>query len=126
VEGVIRRLRILERLGRRLRFSPEGRRVRVWVEGWPGEEDSRVVEATVLRISEGAAVLELDPPARLGSTEVRFARAAPRERGFGLDALWFSFIAVDASALEDPDSPGQGEALGRWAMRLGGASARRG
>ena len=35
------------------------------------------------------------------------------ERGFGLDALWFSFIAVDAA------SPETGEPLGRWAIRLG-------
>jgi hypothetical protein len=110
--------RLIDWLGRRLRFSPEGKRVRVWVEGWPGEEDSRVLEATVLRVSRGAAVLELDPPARLGTREVRFARAAPRERGFGLDALWFSFIAVDAEALTQPDPKSHGEALGRWALRL--------
>ena len=92
--------------------------MRVWVEGWPGEEDSRVVEATVLRVSHGAAVLELDPPAHVGDREVRFARAAPRERGFGLDALWFSFTAVDAAALVAPDAGGEGEPLGRWAVRL--------
>jgi hypothetical protein len=112
------RLRLLERLGRVLGFSPEGRRVRVWVEGWPGEEDSKVVEATVIGLSGGAAVLELDPPALLGAREVRFARAAPREDGFGLDALWFSFIAVDAAALAGPEATGDGEPLGRWALRL--------
>jgi hypothetical protein len=105
------RMRLLERLGRGLRFSPKGRRVRLWVEGWPGEEDSRVLEATVMDVSGRAAVLELDPPALLGGGEVRFARVTPRERGFGLDALWFSFIAVDAATEE-------GEPLGRWAMRL--------
>jgi hypothetical protein len=105
------RLRLLERLGRGLRFSPRGRQVRVWVEGWPGEEDSTVLEATVIDVSGGAAVLELDSPALVGGREVRFARATPRERGFGLDALWFSFIAVDAVALD-------GAPLGRWAMRL--------
>ena len=120
------RVRLLERLGRGLRFTPVGRRVRVWVEGWPGEEESKVLEATVTGVFDGVAVLEFDPPARLAEREVRFARAAPRESGFGLDALWFSFIAVDASALEDPDRMGQGQPLGRWAMRLGGASARRG
>jgi hypothetical protein len=112
------RMRLLERLGRALRFSPHGRRVRVWVEGWPGEEDSTIVEATVIGVSGGAAVLELDPPALLGGREVRFARATPRERGFGLDALWFSFIAVDAAALPGAEATGEGEPLGRWAMRL--------
>jgi hypothetical protein len=105
--------RVLEWLGRRLRFSPEGRRVRVWLEGWPGEEDSRVVEATVLGRSGPSAVLELDAPALVAGRELQFARVTPRERGFGLDALWFSFIAVDAS---DPDT---GDPLGRWAIRLG-------
>ena len=100
--------------------------MRVWVEGWPGEEDSRVVEATVLRVSRGAAVLELDPPAQLGDREVRFARAAPRERGFGLDALWFSFIAVDAEALTGPDASGEAEPLGRWAVRLAGQRQKEG
>jgi hypothetical protein len=112
------RLRLLERLGRGLRFSARGRQVRVWVEGWPGEEDSRVLEATVIDVSAGAAVLELDSPALLGGREVRFARATPRERGFGLDALWFSFIAVDAVALTGSDGAVEGEPLGRWAMRL--------
>src|SRR3954451_12703719 len=105
--------RLLDWLGRRLRFSPEGRRVRVWVEGWPGEEDSRVLEATVLVVAEGSAVLEFDPPVVLDGREVSRASAAPRESGFGLHALWFSFIAVDAT------SPDTGEPCGRWAIRLG-------
>ena len=98
------RVRLLERLGRRFRFTPVGRHVRVWVEGWPGEEDSRVLEARVAARSEASAVLEFD--------DGRRAEVVPRERGFGLDALWFSFIAVDAA---DPDT---GEPLGRWAIRL--------
>ena len=114
------RLRLVERLGRRLRFSPTGRRVRVWVTGWPGEEESEVVDATVVDVAGGVAVLELDPPAWVDGREVRFARAAPREPGFGLDALWFSFIAVDAAALAGPDPGGQAEPLGRWALRLAG------
>jgi len=111
-------MRLLERLGRGLRFSPSGRRVRVWVEGWPGEEDSRVLEATVTGVSGRAAVLELDPPALLGDREVRFAQVTPRERGFGLDALWFSFIAVDAVALAGPEPAEEVAPLGRWALRL--------
>ena len=99
------RVRLLERLGRGLRFTPVGRRVRVWVEGWPGEEESRVLEATVAARSETSALLEFD--------DGRRAEVVPRESGFGFDALWFSFIAVDAT---DADS---GEHLGRWAMRLG-------
>ena len=101
----MRGLQLFDRLGRVLRFSPEGRRVRVWVEGWPGEEESRVLEAVVSGATRDEAVLELE--------DGRRARVAPRERGFGLDALWFSFIAVDAI---DADS---GEHLGRWAIRLG-------
>jgi hypothetical protein len=97
--------RVLDWVGRRMRFSPEGRRVRVWVEGWPGEEDSKILEATVTDRSRASAVLEFD--------DGRRATVAPRERGFGLDALWFSFIAVDAA---DADT---GEPLGRWAIRLG-------
>jgi hypothetical protein len=97
--------RLLDWLGRRLRFSPEGRQVRVWVEGWPGEEDSKVLRATVAARSGGSALLEFD--------DGRQANVVPRERGFGLDSLWFSFIAVDAS---DADT---GEPLGRWAIRLG-------
>ena len=99
------KLRVLDWVGRRLRFSPEGRRVRVWVEGWPGEEGSKILEAVVAARSEGSAVLELE--------DGRRATVVPRERGFGLDALWFSFIAVDAT---DADT---GEPLGRWAIRLG-------
>jgi hypothetical protein len=112
------RMRLLERLGRGLGFSPQGRGVRVWVEGWPGEEDSKVLEATVIDVAAGAATLELDPPALLDGREVRFARATPRENGFGLDALWFSFIAVDAAALPERDASGAGVPLGRWAVRL--------
>jgi hypothetical protein len=97
--------RLLDWLGRRLRFSPEGREVRVWVEGWPGEEDSTVLQATVAARSGASAVLEFD--------DGRRAKVVPRERGFGLDSLWFSFIAVDAS------DAATGEPLGRWAIRLG-------
>jgi hypothetical protein len=98
------RARVIERLGRGLRFSPEGRDVRVWVEGWPGEEDSKVLDARIVEVGDDGALLEIDTGGR--------ARVVPREPGFGFDALWFSFIAVDAS---DPDS---GESLGRWAIRL--------
>lgn len=77
----------------------------MWVEGWPGEEDSKILEATVAERSGSSAVLEFEDGAR--------ARVVPRERGFGLDALWFSFIAVDAVDTET------GEQLGRWAIRLG-------
>src|SRR4051794_35370052 len=113
------RVRLLERLGRMLRFRPAGRRVRVWVEGWPGEEESKVELATVAGVFDGVGVLEFEPPLVVDSDEVRFARVAPRERGFGLDALWFSFIAVDAAALDGPDPDGQARPLGRWAIRLG-------
>ncbi len=131
---MIRRLRLLERLGRALGFSPEGRRVRVWTDGRPGEEDSTVVEGTVVEVVRGepsaaggrevtgsGAVVQLGEPVRVGGREVRRVLAVPSEEGFGLDALWFSFIAVDALPLEQDGSRSGArsqERLGRWWMRL--------
>lgn len=75
--------------------------------------------ATVVGVFGPAAVLEFDPPLRVGEHEVTYAHATPRERGFGLDALWFSFIAVDAAALHGPAPEPDARPLGRWAIRLG-------
>jgi hypothetical protein len=98
-------LRVVERIGRAFRFSPKGRKVRVWVSGLPGEEGSEVVGGTIVELRGDDAVVRLD--------DGREALVVPRERGWGLPALWFSFIAVDAFELPDR------EPRGRWFVRLG-------
>jgi hypothetical protein len=108
------RLRLLERVGGALGFSPEGRPVRVWTEGRPGEEESRIQEGTVVEVADGGALVELDEPVTADGRELRRVLLVPRERGWGLRALWFSFIAVDAFPAHR-----EGERLGRWWMRLG-------
>jgi hypothetical protein len=97
---------VLERIGRLLRFSPVGRPVRVWVEGMPGADETEVVPGTITELRDGGAVVYVREP------EPRWILAVPRDRGWGLDALWFSFIAVDAFSLEG------GERLGEWHIRL--------
>jgi hypothetical protein len=103
------RLHLLERLGRLLRFSPEGRPVRVWVEGMPGADETHVVPGTITELRQGAAVVYLREP----EGGPRWVLAVPRDPGWGLYALWFSFIAVDAFELEN------GVGLGEWHIRLG-------
>jgi hypothetical protein len=103
------RLRLLERLGSGLGFSPEGRAVRVWVRGMPGGDETEVVAGTITEVREDGAVIFLGEPEGNG----RLVLAVPHEPGWGLQALWFSFIAVDASELEGR------ERLGRWFIRLG-------
>jgi hypothetical protein len=103
------RLRVLERIGRLVGFSPVGRPVRVWVEGMPGADETEVVPGTITEVRDGGAVVYLREPER----EPRWILAVPREAGWGLHALWFSFIAVDAFELEN------GERLGEWHIRLG-------
>jgi hypothetical protein len=101
------RIHVLERIGQLLRFSPVGRSVRVWVEGMPGGDETRVVSGTVTELRDGGAVVYL------GENEPRWILAVPRDAGWGLHALWFSFIAVDAFELEN------GDRLGEWHIRLG-------
>jgi hypothetical protein len=103
------RLHLLERIGRLLRFSPQGRPVRVWIEGMPGADETRVVPGTITELRDGGAVVQLREPDR----EPRLILAVPRDSGWGLHAMWFSFIAVDAFELEN------GERLGEWHIRLG-------
>lgn len=103
-------LRLLERVGGALGFSPEGRPVRVWTEGRPGEEESRIQEGVVVEVIEDGALVELDEPVG----ELRRVLLVPREHGWGLRALWFSFIAVDAFPAHR-----EGDPIGRWWMRLG-------
>jgi hypothetical protein len=100
------RLRLLERLGSALGFSPVGRSVRVWVKGMPGGDETEVVAGTLTEVRDDGAVVFL-------RDEQRWILAVPQEPGWGLQALWFSFIAVDAFELEG------GNRLGRWFIRLG-------
>ena len=103
------RLRLLERVGSALGFSPEGREVRVWVRGMPGGDETEVVAGTITEVRADGAVLYLREP----EGEQRWILAVPREDGWGLQALWFSFIAIDAFELDD------NRPLGRWFIRLG-------
>jgi hypothetical protein len=106
------RLRVLERVGRALGFSPEGRAVRVWVRGMPGGDETEVVPGTIAELRDDGAVLCL----RSEDQSERWLLAVPHEPGWGFSALWFSFIAVDVFELEGR------ERLGRWFIRLGSPS----
>jgi hypothetical protein len=107
------RLRLAERIGRVLRFSPAGHAVRLWIRSRPGEEDALVVTGTVVALIERGALVELDEPARVDGRELTRVLAVPREPGWGLEALWLAFIPVDAY------SPDGAEPVGHWWMRLG-------
>jgi hypothetical protein len=110
------RLRLLERVGSALRFSPEGRDVRVWVSGQPGADETEVVPGTIESIGPAGAVLRV----REAAGEHHSVLAVPREPGWGFQALWFSFIAVDVFELGDEDERvAAAEPLGRWFIRLG-------
>jgi hypothetical protein len=98
------RLRVLERVGRALRFSPEGRDVRVWVRGMPGADETEVVAGTITSLRGDGAVLALPE---------RELWVVPHEPGWGFHALWFSFIAVDVFDAEG------GDPIARWFIRLG-------
>lgn len=74
----------------------------------PGGDETEVVPATITEVREDGAVLFLREP----NSERRWILAVPREPGWGLQALWFSFIAVEAFELEG------GERLGLWFIRL--------
>jgi hypothetical protein len=106
------RLRVLERVGSALGFSPEGRAVRVWVRGMPGGDETEVVPGTITELRDDGAVLYL----RSEDQSERWLLAVPHEPGWGFHALWFSFISVDVFELEGR------ERLGRWFIRLGSPS----
>ena len=111
------KLRVIVRLGGELGGSPEGKAVRVWTEGRPGEEESRIQEGVVIEVVGDGALVELDEP----FDDLRRVLLVPREKGWGLRALWFSFIAVDAFPAHR-----DGQALGHWWMRLGRSREGRG
>ncbi len=106
-------LELVERVGRILRFSPEGRDVRVWVRGAPGGDETKVVAGTIVALTPRGALVELNESASVGERSLQRVLAVPEERGWGLDALWFSFIAVDVFEPGD-----EGEPLARWFLRL--------
>ncbi|HEY6780177.1 MAG TPA: hypothetical protein VI111_04440 [Thermoleophilaceae bacterium] len=105
-------LQLVERFGRALGFSPEGRDVRVWVQGAPGGDETVVVSGTISASRPDGALIALNEPVRVGDRELRCVLAVPEQRGWGLQALWFSFIAVDVY------DPAGGGALARWFVRL--------
>ena len=86
--------------------------MRVWVRGMPGGDETEVIAGTITEVRGDEVVLYLRDPQR----EQRWVLAVPSEPGWGLQALWFSFIAVDAFELEGR------ERLGRWFIRLGSPS----
>jgi hypothetical protein len=75
----------------------------------PGADETEVVAATITEVRGEEAVL------RLGDSDgpQRWVVAVPQEPGWGLKAMWFSFIAVEAFELDGRDR------LGRWFIRLG-------
>ena len=85
--------------------------MRVWVEGHPGADETEVVPGTIEAVLPAGARLRV----READGLHREVLAVPREPGWGLQALWFSFIAVDVF---EPDEEG-GEPLARWFIRLG-------
>jgi hypothetical protein len=103
------RLRLLERVGSVIGFSPEGRDVRVWVRGMPGADETEVVPGTIAEVRDGGAVLVLRP----SDAGERRLWAVPHEAGWGLQALWFSFISIDVFELDGR------EPVGLWFIRLG-------
>ena len=85
------RLRVPERVGRAVGFSPEGRSVRVWVKGMPGADETEVVGGTITEVRDGDAVLfpgdvacPVDRPPRrlvLRHPPLRARLPRPRDRG---------------------------------------------
>jgi hypothetical protein len=75
----------------------------------PGADETEIVAATITEVRGEEAVLHLREP----DAPHQWVIAVPEEPGWGLQALWFSFIAVEAFELEGR------ERLGRWFIRLG-------
>jgi hypothetical protein len=79
--------------------------VRVWVEGSPGADETKVVTGSIAEVrDDGSAMVVLDEP----HDGLQRFHAVPDEQGWGLDALWFSFIAVNVEELDGT----------RWFIRL--------
>lgn len=75
----------------------------------PGGDETEVVPATITEVHGEEAVLHLRDP----DGPQRWVIAVPQEPGWGLQALWFSFIAVEAFERDGR------ERLGQWFIRLG-------
>ena len=84
--------------------------MRVWVQGMPVADETELVPGTITELRDGAAVVYMSEP----GCAPRWVLAVPRDAGWGLEALWFSYIAVNAFELEN------GAGLGEWHIRLGG------
>ena len=88
--------------------------MRVWVEGHPGADETEVVPGTIEAVLPAGARLRV----READGLHREVLAVPREPGWGLQALWFSFIAVDVFDLDGDERAGD-EPFARWFIRLG-------
>jgi hypothetical protein len=75
----------------------------------PGADETEVVAATIVEVRGDEAVLRLGDPA----SPQRRVIAVAQEPGWGLQAMWFSFIAVEVFEFDGR------ERLGRWFIRLG-------
>ena len=75
----------------------------------PGADETEVVAGTITEVRGEEAVLSLGDP----DSPQRWVVAVPVEPGWGLRAMWFSFIAVEVFELDGR------ERLGRWFIRLG-------
>ncbi len=91
--------------------------MRVWVRGMPGADETEVVPGSIAEVRDEGAVISLREEPRASSRSVL---AVPEEPGWGLQALWFSFIAVEVFDLDG------GERLGRWYIRLDSERSRAG
>jgi hypothetical protein len=78
----------------------------------PGGDETEVVAGTITEVRDDGAVLYLRSP----DAPERWLLAVPHEPGWGLHALWFSFISVDVFELDGR------QPLGRWFIRLGSPS----
>lgn len=75
----------------------------------PGADETEVVGGSIAEVRDEGAVISLREEPR---SSPRSVLAVPEEPGWGLQALWFSFIAVEVFDLDG------GERLGRWYIRL--------
>ena len=75
----------------------------------PGADETEVLPGTITDVRTEGAVVRLSDP----HGGARWVLAVAQEPGWGFQALWFSFIAVEAFELEGRVR------LGRWYIRLG-------
>jgi hypothetical protein len=103
------RLRVLERVGRAIGFSPEGRSIRVWVRGMPGADETEVLEGPSRRFARAtrccSCARRVGPSGGCGSC--RTSRAGGSVLGGSAS------FSVDVFELEAD------KVVRRWFLRLG-------